>query len=695
MRCYWHSLGRAMRRLLPARRGDARGGLRRGIGACGRPRSRARPGLRRASGRTPAAAAKKPAGRGSRPRGCSHRTTLRATPGGPRCRADRAADRVRLAARALAVTGRRGGWLRVHRDASGRNGSAAGSADRRVRLGATDISIHVDRSARRLMLKRGSAAVLRRMPIAVGRPGTETPTGPLRGHRPAADRRAPTRPTAAAPLALSGHQTKLRRPAGRAATGSRSTARRTSETVGKAASLGCMRARPADIRRADAAVPARRAGVHPRLGNACTSAPCGSNGTRRTVGPARRLAAQPRRRRPRWPRTAHHTSTVGPAPEIVAPSAPSSARALDQLHRPRVQRRRGAAGAGGPPSPRATRSRSPRREAEHEQRRVGDVEHRVAHRHLGGQRRARLGGAHRPRRARRAPPRARAAGRSASAGPSAQSTKPPSSAAATLSGWPSSRGRLGQQVGAELEDRVGGERARPRTRPRSCRGRPTAGCRSGSRTRSRRAARSAREAADGEVAAVARDRQVGATAKRPVSTTSSSMCRRQRGGQHVEARPEVGRGGRDADAPTRLTARTACSTASMSGSQGTTEPAWPSAVCGSFSPWPVSTQTTRSAPSAPCASSPATLAAEAGSQNTPSCGGEEAVGVEDLGVGDRARRRRARRSSPAIASSQRAGLPIRIALATVSGFVDRLAVHERRRALGLEAEHPRLLRPSR
>ena len=43
----------------------------------------------------------------------------------------------------------------------------------------------------------------------------------------------------------------------------------------------------------------------------------------------------------------------------------------------------------------------------------------------------------------------------------------------------------------------------------------------------------------------------------------------------------------------------------------------------------------------------------------------------------------------AIASSQRAGLPIRIAEATVSGLGDRRAVDERRRALGLEAVEER------
>ena len=81
----------------------------------------------------------------------------------------------------------------------------------------------------------------------------------------------------------------------------------------------------------------------------------------------------------------------------------------------------------------------------------------------------------------------------------------------------------------------------------------------------------------------------------------------------------------------------------------------------------MSTHTTRPTPSpAPWVSSPATLAADAGSQNTPSVA---------------ARKRYAARISASvtaltappleviafIASSQRAGLPIRIALATVSG----------------------------
>ena len=79
----------------------------------------------------------------------------------------------------------------------------------------------------------------------------------------------------------------------------------------------------------------------------------------------------------------------------------------------------------------------------------------------------------------------------------------------------------------------------------------------------------------------------------------------------------------------------------MSGSHGITGLARFIAVCGSFSPWPVSTHTTR--PSAPLASSPATDAAEAGSQNTPSREASSVVGLEDLVVGHRAHLARARR----------------------------------------------------
>src|SRR4029453_13569613 len=91
---------------------------------------------------------------------------------------------------------------------------------------------------------------------------------------------------------------------------------------------------------------------------------------------------------------------------------------------------------------------------------------------------------------------------------------------------------------------------------------------------------------------------------------------RQRGRHDVVAGAEVGRRGRHPDAAVAPHPRTARSTLSMSGSQGTTLEARFIAVCGSLRPCPVSTHTTR--PSAPFFKSPATDAADAGSQNTPS-----------------------------------------------------------------------------
>jgi lipoprotein-anchoring transpeptidase ErfK/SrfK len=75
----------------------------------------------------------------------------------------------------LAVIGRRGRWLRVI--ASERpNGRAGWIRAAAARIGATDVSLHVDRSARRLTLRR-DGRVLRRVRIAVGRPDTPTPIG--------------------------------------------------------------------------------------------------------------------------------------------------------------------------------------------------------------------------------------------------------------------------------------------------------------------------------------------------------------------------------------------------------------------------------------------------------------------------------------------------------------------------------------
>jgi lipoprotein-anchoring transpeptidase ErfK/SrfK len=146
--------------------------------------------------------------------------------------------------RVLAVTGRHGGWLRVIASER-RNGQRGWVRARVVHLDPTDISIHVDRSARRLTLKRG-ARVLRRMPIAVGRPGNETPLGRFAVTDLLHTGRADS-PYGCCAIALSGHQTKLEPgwPGGDrlAIHGTPNP-----ETVGAPVSLGCMRAYERDIR---------------------------------------------------------------------------------------------------------------------------------------------------------------------------------------------------------------------------------------------------------------------------------------------------------------------------------------------------------------------------------------------------------------------------------------------------------------
>jgi len=177
-------------------------------------------------------------------------TTLRAAPGGRPLH--RIGTRTEFGSRrVLAVTRRRAGWLRVI--ASERpNGREGWIPARRARLGGTDLSLHVDRSARRLTLRRDDRAV-RSFPVAVGRPGTETPTGRFA----VTDKLhpdGPGSPYGCCALALSGHQTKLIRgwPGG-----DRLAIHATpqEETVGRAASLGCMRAREHDIRRLMRTVP--------------------------------------------------------------------------------------------------------------------------------------------------------------------------------------------------------------------------------------------------------------------------------------------------------------------------------------------------------------------------------------------------------------------------------------------------------
>ncbi|CAA9536758.1 MAG: hypothetical protein AVDCRST_MAG30-4305 [uncultured Solirubrobacteraceae bacterium] len=167
---------------------------------------------------------------------------LRLTPGGRT--AARLARRTEFGSRTvLRVVERRDGWLRVL--ATQRpNGKTGWIPEASAELRATDFALHVDRSARRLALHR-DGRVVRRMTVAIGRPGTPTPTGRFA----VTDRLRPSRadsPYGCCAIALTGHQTKLVPgwPGGDrlAIHGTPQT-----ETIGKAASLGCMRAHRRDL----------------------------------------------------------------------------------------------------------------------------------------------------------------------------------------------------------------------------------------------------------------------------------------------------------------------------------------------------------------------------------------------------------------------------------------------------------------
>jgi L,D-transpeptidase catalytic domain len=171
------------------------------------------------------------------------RTPLRAAPGG--AVVARLGRRTEFGSRrVLAVTRRRGGWLRVTASEL-RNGEHGWIRARAARLGATDVAIYVDRSRRELTVRRGRR-VLRRLPVAVGRPDTPTPLGRFavtdRLRSSSADS-----PYGCCAVALSGHQTKLLPgwPGG-----DRLAVHGTPqpETIGHPVSLGCMRAAAADLR---------------------------------------------------------------------------------------------------------------------------------------------------------------------------------------------------------------------------------------------------------------------------------------------------------------------------------------------------------------------------------------------------------------------------------------------------------------
>ena len=139
--------------------------------------------------------------------------------------------------RILGVVRRRGDWVSVQAPELG-NGEVAWMESNRARLDCVRWSMHVDLSRRRLSVQRDGNTV-RRFEIAVGRKGNPTP----KGRFSVTDKLRvtdPGSPYGCCVLALTGHQTHL--PASWPG-GDRLAVHATRElsSLGRAASLGCMR----------------------------------------------------------------------------------------------------------------------------------------------------------------------------------------------------------------------------------------------------------------------------------------------------------------------------------------------------------------------------------------------------------------------------------------------------------------------
>ena len=180
----------------------------------------------------------------------ARRTPLRARPGG------RALARVGRwtefgGPRYLGVTGRRGGWLRVVAPERP-NGAHAWIPAERARLFGTDLSLHIDRSAHRLTVRRGDR-VVRRVTVGVGRPGHETPLGRF-AITDKLRMGGPGTTYGCCALALSGRQPRL--PAGWSG-GNRLAIHGTNRAgaVGGSLSTGCVHASDADLRKLMRTIP--------------------------------------------------------------------------------------------------------------------------------------------------------------------------------------------------------------------------------------------------------------------------------------------------------------------------------------------------------------------------------------------------------------------------------------------------------
>jgi lipoprotein-anchoring transpeptidase ErfK/SrfK len=144
----------------------------------------------------------------------------------------------------LAAVAERGNWLRVMATElpNGRTGWIPASA---TRVLASPWRIRADLSQRSVTVYRGGTAV-RRFRVAIGKPGTPTPTGRFA----ITDKLSFIGGSAAygwGAVALTGHQTHIE-PGWRG--GDRLAIHGTRQTgsIGLAASFGCLRARDADVR---------------------------------------------------------------------------------------------------------------------------------------------------------------------------------------------------------------------------------------------------------------------------------------------------------------------------------------------------------------------------------------------------------------------------------------------------------------
>ena len=151
----------------------------------------------------------------------------------------------------LGVAARRGDWLGVV-SSTRPNGRLAWVRRAEVRMARTRWSLHADLSARRLTLRRNGRAV-HRLKVAVGRPGSETPTGRFAvTDKLAGSNYGPY--YGCCVLALSGHQPNT--PPGWTG-GNRLAIHGTDSpsTIGTAASAGCLRGADADLQVLMAKVP--------------------------------------------------------------------------------------------------------------------------------------------------------------------------------------------------------------------------------------------------------------------------------------------------------------------------------------------------------------------------------------------------------------------------------------------------------